>query len=503
MKDRIQLLVDRYAQVLSVGGVLFTLAALEADTRWTAQPMATAALIAAVVVLRAVPVRLSKYSYLTQTGVAALVGGATVGPSPVVLALWIGVFASDVLWLRKLTRAGLINAGREVLGFAVAYGYYAAVLVFVGHSELSLDLLPAAAILVFMYFFASRALFYFTLLIRDKLEHAEKVLILRWEIISYLLTLIAAVVAVAALRSLAPVGWLAVALAHGRPRRAHAPHPGGGDRRRGPEQGPPDGGGDRQQPHAAGLVRPDRAAGLPAARLGRLPDLSRRRRHRDAGLSRHARAARPRRAAHRRRAIPRRGDRVEPGGRGQGRPVRSARRLSDGTGRKSRGPPDPLRRRPARDGRGGPPQAARVRTQGPCRPQHAGQPDRDGDPYRRAAPAAARHGRADRAAGHRVRPRHRFAPAPRRWRWPTRRRGCGRAPASWRPSSPAASRPPTRSAPPRAPWRTRARRPPRRAARRPRWRRRTAWSSARRSTGSSGSRASCPPAPTRSPDSAR
>ena len=133
MKDRIQLLVDWYAQVLSVGGVLVTLAALAADTRWIGQPMATAVLIAAVVVFRAVPVRLSKYSYLTQTGVAALVGAATVGPSPVVLALWLGVFASDVLWLRKLARAGLINAGREVLGFAAAYGYYAAVLAFVGH----------------------------------------------------------------------------------------------------------------------------------------------------------------------------------------------------------------------------------------------------------------------------------------------------------------------------------------------------------------------------------
>src|SRR5204862_42384 len=55
----------------------------------------------------------------------------------------------------------------------------------------------------------------FTLLLRDKLEHAEKILILRWEIISYLLTLIASVVVLAALRSLSPVGWLAVALALG------------------------------------------------------------------------------------------------------------------------------------------------------------------------------------------------------------------------------------------------------------------------------------------------
>ena len=84
-----------------------------------------------------------------------------------------------------------------------------------GHPGLSLDFLPAAAILVGIYFFATRALFYFTLLVRDKLEHAEKVLILRWEIIAYLLTLIATVVVVAALRALSPVGWVAVALALG------------------------------------------------------------------------------------------------------------------------------------------------------------------------------------------------------------------------------------------------------------------------------------------------
>ena len=101
------------------------------------------------------------------------------------------MFASDVLWLRKNPRAGFVNAGREVLGFVAAFGPYAAVLALTGPPELSLDLLPAAAIFVCIYFFTTRALFYFTLLVRDKLEYAEKILILRWEIISYLLTLIA------------------------------------------------------------------------------------------------------------------------------------------------------------------------------------------------------------------------------------------------------------------------------------------------------------------------
>lgn len=214
MTVTVSAVLARYARVLAWGGGAVALAALVADRRWLGAPVATLVLIGAVVLLRTVPVRLSKYSYLTQLGVPTLVGAVAVGPSPVVIALWTGVFASDA-WLRKPARAGYINAGREVIGFVAAYGVFAAVLELTGAPTLSLDFLPAAAILVVLYFFASRALFYFTLLVRDKLEHAEKVLILRWEIISYLLTLIAAVVAVATLRILSPAGWLAVALAIG------------------------------------------------------------------------------------------------------------------------------------------------------------------------------------------------------------------------------------------------------------------------------------------------
>jgi methyl-accepting chemotaxis protein len=207
--------LDWYARFLWIGGFFVGAASLAVDLRWLHQPVACVVLAFAVLFLRATPVRLSKYSYLTQSGIAALAGAVCVGPTPVVIGLWIGVFASDVLWLRKQRRAGLVNAGREVLGFVSAYGVYATILALSPEPELSLDFLPAAAILVCFYFFASRTLFYFTLLVRDKLEYAEKVLILRWEIIAFLLTLIATVVVVASLRVLAPVGWIAVALALG------------------------------------------------------------------------------------------------------------------------------------------------------------------------------------------------------------------------------------------------------------------------------------------------
>ncbi len=210
----VQTVLTRYAHVLAWGGGAVSLAAVAVDRRWMEHPVATLVLLGAVFLLRAVPVRLSKYSYLTQSGVPALVGAVAVGPAPVVIALWTGVLASDA-WQRKPRRAGFINAGREGLGFIAAFGAYATVHAMTGSPRLSLDFLPAAAILVAGYFFATRSLFYFTLLIRDKLEYAEKVLILRWEIIAYLLTLIATVVVVAALQVLSPAGWIAVALALG------------------------------------------------------------------------------------------------------------------------------------------------------------------------------------------------------------------------------------------------------------------------------------------------
>ncbi|MDF3053675.1 MAG: mcp40H9, partial [Geminicoccaceae bacterium] len=182
---------------------------------WMIHPVSTTLLMLSIFVLRAVPVRLSKYSYLTQSAVPTLVGAVCIGPAPVVAALWVGVAGADVFGLRKQPRAGLINAGREVIGFMASYGPYAAIMALSQSSELTLDFLPAAAILVALYFFLSRALFYFSLLIRNKLESAEKILIIRWEISSYLLTLIASTIIITALATLAPVGWLAVALALG------------------------------------------------------------------------------------------------------------------------------------------------------------------------------------------------------------------------------------------------------------------------------------------------
>lgn len=208
----VQSLLRVYGLILRIGGPALGVLILALDRRWLDVPAGTALLIGAVVVLRSTPIRLSKYSYLTQTGLAALAGAVILGPAPVVAALLAGIVISDVALLRKEFRSAVINAGREVIAFASAFGIYAAVLHLSGDPDLSIDYLPAAFTLVAVYFVTSRALFYFTLQVRSKLESVEQLLILRWEIVSYLVTIITAVVVCGAVRSLTVVGWVAVML---------------------------------------------------------------------------------------------------------------------------------------------------------------------------------------------------------------------------------------------------------------------------------------------------
>ena len=206
-------LLAAYARGLPAGGLLLLGLALALDLRWLHASTVIAGIFLATAALRAAPVRLSKYSYLTQTGLPALVGLLIAPPAAVLLAIAMGVAAADLLWLRKAVSVAAINAGREVLALAAAAGYYLLALEASGARDLSVDSLPALAVLAGTYFLSSRSLFYFSLLVRDKLLLEERLFVLRWEIVSYLLTLVGAGVSIWALSSLSPVGWLAVLIA--------------------------------------------------------------------------------------------------------------------------------------------------------------------------------------------------------------------------------------------------------------------------------------------------
>ncbi|MEP7327538.1 MAG: GAF domain-containing protein, partial [Gemmatimonadota bacterium] len=206
----VQKVLAWYARLIVISGLVVFVSALVLDTRWLDQPLLTLLLLGMVVVLRGSQISLTKYAYLTQIGVPTLLGAITAGPGTVCLALGLGVFGADLVWVRKSPVASAVNATREVTAFAAAFGLYAGVLTMTKPTGLSLDYLPAAVTLVTMYFFLSRSMFYFTLLFRNKLESDERLVILRYELLTYLLTVSAVLVLAGAMRSLAPVGWITV-----------------------------------------------------------------------------------------------------------------------------------------------------------------------------------------------------------------------------------------------------------------------------------------------------
>jgi methyl-accepting chemotaxis protein len=210
VRVRVDAAVRGFTWALAWAGLVLLPAALLLDRGGLAHPWGALALAAAVFALRAAPIQLSKYSYLTQTGVPVLIGAVLLGPGAVSLGLVIGVFLADWVLHRKPWLFSWINASREVTAFLAAFGMYAFVRHLTGADRLSLDFLPAAITLVIAYFFAGRALFYGTLLLRDKLDLDERLLILRYEIVAYLLTVSASVIFIGAVQLLAPIGWITV-----------------------------------------------------------------------------------------------------------------------------------------------------------------------------------------------------------------------------------------------------------------------------------------------------
>lgn len=202
-----------YATLLALSGPLLAVAAGWVDPRWRQQLLVLLAVLAATALLRIAPIRLSKYAYLSQTGIPALVAAFAAPGSVGVLGLVAGVLLADSVLLRKPLRVGAVNAGREAVAFAVAYGFYALALRLSGSASLSLDLLAPAVILAGTYFVISRVLFYLSLLLRAKLSISERLFILRWETVSFLMTLLGAAIILWSLAQLNPPGWVVVALA--------------------------------------------------------------------------------------------------------------------------------------------------------------------------------------------------------------------------------------------------------------------------------------------------
>ncbi|MFN2566208.1 MAG: methyl-accepting chemotaxis protein [Gemmatimonadaceae bacterium] len=202
-----------YAKALGVIGTIVLGAALAHDLRWTGQAWSIAGVAAAVVILRVNQITITKYGALNLVGVAAVTGALIVGPPATALALYVGVYLGDRVLLGKTGQAAWINASREVLALVSAYGLFAGVSAASGAgTAASAEGLPALALFVFAHFFISRALLYFTLLVRSKLLDDEKSLLLRYEVIGFGVKAVGVAVAILTVTSLGRVGWAVVAL---------------------------------------------------------------------------------------------------------------------------------------------------------------------------------------------------------------------------------------------------------------------------------------------------
>src|SRR5439155_60920 len=145
---------------------------------------------------------------------ARLADGVVVGVPATTLAVALGVLGADWLWQKKMLRAALVNLGREITALVGACGVYAGTLRL---SEavapgLHVELVPALFFYGLAYFVISRLLFYFSVIIREKLEQDERLLILRYECIAYGATLIASGIVVGTVVYWPPLAWPFVAV---------------------------------------------------------------------------------------------------------------------------------------------------------------------------------------------------------------------------------------------------------------------------------------------------
>jgi len=204
--------VALYGRALTLAGPLLTVAALVADPRWAGRWREILVLGAAGVALRGVSIPLSKYSYLTQTGVVALSGALLVGLPTTLLGLLLTVFGADWAWRHKPFSVAAVNAGREVLTLVAAYGVYAGAVRASGMAApgFQAEMIPALFFLALAYFVVGRLLFYCTLLLRGKLERLEELSILRYECLTYFATLVAATTVTLTVRVGPPVTWVFV-----------------------------------------------------------------------------------------------------------------------------------------------------------------------------------------------------------------------------------------------------------------------------------------------------
>ena len=168
-----------------IGSVVLVLGFVLSST-WLQQLPWIGVLAVASALLRRDQLPVTKYSAVHLLGPVAVGGTLAIGVVPTAIALAIGIFAADCIWLRRNASAAWLNASREVIALYAAYGWYAVARGPLGAGDAVLDgeAAPAIALFVLLQFVIGKGLYYFTLAVRQKLSVEERALLLRYEVIA-------------------------------------------------------------------------------------------------------------------------------------------------------------------------------------------------------------------------------------------------------------------------------------------------------------------------------
>jgi methyl-accepting chemotaxis protein len=202
-----------WARLLAIAGTLVLIAGAAGDPRWVDHPWALAIMTVATALFRMRSVSITKFATLSVVQVVAVTGALAAGAPTTALALYAGVLIADVVHHRKTFTASWINASREMVTLYAAYGVYAFVaLRLTGGTSgtLAPDAIPAIAIFFLAHFVLNRAALYATLLTRNKLLPDEQSLILRYEVIVFIASMVASVAILAALAFVGKTGWIVI-----------------------------------------------------------------------------------------------------------------------------------------------------------------------------------------------------------------------------------------------------------------------------------------------------
>jgi methyl-accepting chemotaxis protein len=204
-----------WARLLAILGTLVLIAGAAGDPRWVDHPWSLGVMTVAAALLRMRAVSITKFASLNAVQVVAMTGALAAGATTTALALYTGVLLADVLHHRKTFTASWINASREMVTLYAAYGLYALVAMRIPEAvagELTPESVPAIAVFFLAHFLLNRAALYATLLTRNKLTPDEQALILRYEVIVFIASMVASIAILSALAFIGRAGWIVLAV---------------------------------------------------------------------------------------------------------------------------------------------------------------------------------------------------------------------------------------------------------------------------------------------------